>query len=115
MQSEHFKSNELACKCCGENKVTEELLDLLEAIRTKLGEPVLITSAYRCESHNLKCGGKPKSQHLLGKAADIHVKSMTPKQLHTFLEKNFKIGGMGLYPTFVHVDVRKYSGKPIRW
>lgn len=115
MESKHFKQKELACHCCGTNKATPELLDLLEAIREKVGEPVFVTSAYRCEKHNAKCGGKPRSQHLLGNAADIHIKSKSPKQLAAFLEKNFKIGGMGIYGTFVHVDCRKYSGKPIRW
>jgi uncharacterized protein YcbK (DUF882 family) len=115
MESKHFKTKELSCHHCGANRVTQELLVLLESIREKLGEPIFLTSAYRCEVHNKKCGGKPKSQHLLGKAADIHIKSKSPKQLAAFLEKNFKIGGMGIYPTFVHVDVRKFSSKPIRW
>jgi uncharacterized protein YcbK (DUF882 family) len=111
----YFRPSELACKCCGKVHIDDKLIDLLDAIREKVGEPVYITSGYRCENRNKKVGGAKHSQHVLGKAADIRVKSMSTKQLAKFLEKNFKIGGMGIYPTFVHVDVRQYSSRPIRW
>jgi uncharacterized protein YcbK (DUF882 family) len=111
--SNHFKETEFACKCCGVTKVNPKLLSLLNVIREELDEPIYITSGYRCPKHNKECGGKPKSQHMLGNAADIHVKSMNPKQLYTLLEGKFNIQGMGLYPTFVHIDVRE-TGKA-RW
>jgi uncharacterized protein YcbK (DUF882 family) len=112
--SDHFKSSEFACKCgCGEYKVNEELIDLLEDIRAAVGHPVIITSGRRCEAHNRACGGKEHSQHLLGNAADIHVDGLTPKALATIIERRFSPKGMGIYATFVHVDVR--SGARARW
>ena len=107
--SEHFDSTEFNCKCCGKggDKINPKLIELLEAIRDKVGEPIHINSGYRCEAHNKAVGGKSHSHHKLGNAADIHVKSLTPAQLHKFLEDHFKIGGMGLYARFVHVDVRE--------
>lgn len=111
--STHFKSSEFACKCCGLEGVSEDLIDLLEDIRAVVEKPVHINSGRRCEKHNHKCGGKPLSQHLLGRAADIHVDGFTPKELAAIIERKFKPGGMGIYATFVHVDVR--TGPHARW
>lgn len=89
-----------------------KLAEQLQILRDNLGEAVHINSAYRTEAYNKKVGGKPASQHLLAKAADITVKSKTPKQLAACIEKlisagTLKFGGMGVYPGFVHVDIRK--------
>ena len=112
--SAHFKSSEFACRCgCGQSAVSEDLIDLLEAIRTTVNKPVKITSGRRCLEHNTKCGGKPRSQHMLGNAADITVEGLSPKQLAAIIERKFKPAGMGVYKTFVHVDVR--SGPHVRW
>ncbi len=111
--SKYFKESEFKCKCCGQVKVNPELLELLDKIREEVNEPVYVTSGYRCEKHNEACGGKTKSQHMLGNAADIQVKGLTPKQLSVLIEEHFSPAGMGVYPTFVHVDVRT-TGKA-RW
>ena len=111
--SKYFKPQEFACKCCGQYETNPKLLDLLDDIREQLDEPVFINSGYRCEKHNREVDGKKKSQHLLGNAADIHVKSLNSKQLYSFIEEHFNVPGMGLYSTFVHVDVRT-TGKA-RW
>lgn len=109
--SEHFDSTEFQCKCCGtlpKSGVNKNLIKLLEDIRNKVEKSITITSGYRCESHNHKCGGKPKSQHLLGIAADINITGLTPHEVQDFLVTNFddRIGGLGIYATFTHVDVR---------
>lgn len=110
--STHFKSEEFACKCCGLSDVSEELVDLLEDIRAATG-PIYVTSGYRCPKHNTECGGKPRSQHMLGNAADIHSKTLSPKELAAIIDRKFKPPGMGVYATFVHVDVR--PGPHARW
>jgi uncharacterized protein YcbK (DUF882 family) len=89
----------------------------LEALRSVLNAPISITSAYRSEIHNKSIGGKLNSQHLLGKAADIQVKGKSPKQVQKAILKLIKDGkmlegGLGLYDTFVHYDIR---GKASRW
>ena len=89
----------------------------LEALRSVLNAPIHITSAYRSELHNKSIGGKLNSQHLSGKAADIQVKGKSPKQVHKAIVKLIKDGkilegGLGLYDTFVHYDIR---GKASRW
>jgi len=89
----------------------------LQVLRDYLSEPIHINSGYRTPAYNKKVGGKTASQHLQAKAADITVKSKTPKQLAAIIEKlisegKLKFGGMGIYPGFVHVDIR--PGKA-RW
>lgn len=94
-----------------------ELAKNLQVIRDHIGKPIRINSGYRSPEYNEKVGGVKKSQHLTGKAADMRVLGMSPKQLHDVIlelidSKKIKQGGIGLYPTFVHYDIR---GKKARW
>lgn len=89
----------------------QKLAEQLQILRDNLGESIHVNSGYRTAAYNKKVGGKPASQHLQAKAADITCKSKTPKQLAAFIEKlitagTLKFGGMGVYPGFVHVDIR---------
>ena len=89
----------------------QKLAEQLQVLRDYLGEPLHINSAYRTPAYNKKVGGKPESQHMIGKAADITCKSKSPKQLKAIIERLIKakklwFGGVGLYPGFVHVDIR---------
>ena len=69
--SPHFKLREFQCRCCGAVKLSPELLAKLEITRDKWGGPLIITSGYRCGSHNKAVGGAVRSLHLHGQAADI--------------------------------------------
>lgn len=48
--------------------------DVLEPLRCRFGV-LRITSGYRCAELNRRVGGVPRSQHLDGNAADIHIAS----------------------------------------
>lgn len=48
-------------------------VDVLEPIRLRAGGPVQVVSGYRCPALNAAVCGSPKSQHLRGEAADIHL------------------------------------------
>ena len=84
----------------------------LQALRDYLGEPIHINSGYRTPEYNATLEGSAKhSQHMVGKAADITVKSRTPNELYAIIEKliqegKMKDGGHGIYNTFNHYDVR---------
>lgn len=112
--SAHFKLREFSCKCArGGLHVTEidwELVEWLEEIRKHFGKPVIINSAFRCEDHNSKVGGKPNSQHLTGNAADIKINGVSPEKIAAYaksLTRNAGHGGVGTYNTFVHIDTRR--------
>ncbi len=83
-----------------------ELLRRLQDLRSNLGRPVYIISGYRNPEHNAQVGGSPQSYHLQGRAADIHVPGVSPRELAAAArEAGFR--GIGTYSSFVHVDVRR--------
>lgn len=93
-----------------EVKLDMELVYLLQRIRDRVGKPVKIISGYRSYWHNRKVGGAPKSQHLYGKAADIKVRGIRPIDLARIAEQE-GAEGIGVYPVWVHVDVRGYKAR----
>lgn len=57
------------------------VFNVLDPLRARTGRPIIITSGYRSQRVNELVGGSKTSQHLLGKAADIHVQGYTPQQM----------------------------------
>ena len=94
-----------------------ELARNLEVLRTAINKPITINSGYRSPKYNAKIGGVKDSQHLRGTAADIRVSGMTPKEVALVIEGliesgKMKEGGVGVYPTFTHYDIRN---RKARW
>ena len=95
----------------------EELVENLQVLRDFINVPVYVNSGYRTEDYNKKIGGSKNSQHLYAKAADIRTERVYPTCLHTIIEglirtDKMKQGGLGLYRSFVHYDIR---GIRARW
>jgi uncharacterized protein YcbK (DUF882 family) len=87
--------------------VDATLIELLEDVRVYFDKPITVTSGFRCWRHNTKIGGKPASQHLAGRAADIIVRSHSSNEVFDYLNKKFPDNfGFGSYATFTHVDSR---------
>lgn len=107
--STNFRVKEFACSDGSDPIfIASELVDLLQKIRTHFGKKVTITSAYRTPTRNKTIGGTTYSQHLYGMAADIKVSGVSPKKVAAYVEKLMpKSGGIGIYGTFTHVDVRR--------
>ena len=57
--------------------------NLLEPARQVVG-PIIINSGFRCQEVNRRVGGVPRSQHLLGQAADI--RPMNPSHFRRLVE-----------------------------
>lgn len=106
------------------NQPTEmdpELVDLIWQVHTELGsrEPIHVISGFRSSDTNEGLrktqGGQAKnSQHIQGKAADIHFPDVPLKQIrYSGLVR--ERGGVGYYPTsgvpFVHLD----TGRVRHW
>lgn len=119
--TKNFKLKEFECKCeCDMPlEVYENIIKLasqLQFLRDYTGRPITINSAYRCPEHNAKVGGSKTSQHLLGKAADISIQSLKPAEVFVLIEDLIDMGhmlqgGLGLYDTFVHYDIRKTKAR----
>lgn len=111
--SPNFRVREFACSDGSDPVfVDSELLETLQKIRNHFGTSVTITSAYRTPSHNKVVGGTTFSQHCYGRAADIKVKGVSPKKVAKYADEILKNrGGIGVYSTFTHIDVRSTKAR----
>ena len=109
----NFRVSEFSCSDCSDVVfISPELVKLLQQIRDHFKAPITINSGYRTVSHNSKVGGAAYSQHLYGMAADIVVKGVNPKEVYVYADQLLQhAGGVGLYDTFVHVDVRSTKSR----
>jgi uncharacterized protein YcbK (DUF882 family) len=111
----HFSRSELSCRCCGKLQIDSRLLDGLEQLRILADAPITVHAGYRCAQHNLRVGGVPHSEHLLGMAADIAIPGTSLQRMYELALEvpQFAEGGIGVYDTnFLHVDVRE---RRARW
>ena len=101
--SDNFKVNEFACTDGSDAVfVSPELVKVLQKIRVKFGKPVHINSGYRTATKNKAVGG----------AQDIHMDGVTPKEIAAYAETLLpNTGGIGIYKSFCHVDVRKTKSR----
>lgn len=111
--SANFKVKEFACTDGSDPIfIDSELVNVLQQIRTHFGKAVTITSAYRTPGRNKAVGGEIYSQHLYGRAADIKLQGVTPQKVAAYAEKLLPaMGGIGIYSTFTHVDVRSTKAR----
>ncbi len=117
---------EVPGKTWGETRLGP-LVETLDVIREALGRPLHVDSGYRTLTydqrlydHSVATGGGAndkapplQSQHPRGRAADIRTGSLTPLELRDLIGALYRggklphLGGLGLYTSFVHIDVRK--------
>jgi len=125
--TKHFRIEEFDCKdgsSYPESWVEarlQPLAEALEVVRKQTGTSIRVLSGYRTPEHNKEVGGAKDSMHLRGVAADIKAGAVKPHDLYQLIEtlikrKKIPDGGLGLYPGFVHYDLRTLFGRePTRW
>jgi len=101
----------LRCRRTDDEKpIDVQLLTWMSAIYDHFGgKPLQIVSGYRNQR-------KQTSNHFKGRAMDIRIAGVSPKQVRAFAETLDRGGmGIGYYPVsgFVHIDVR--SPPSYRW
>lgn len=115
-----FSPQELASKGtvangAGSVKLNFRALDMLQALRTRLGRPLILNSAYRTPAHNRAVGGAARSNHMDGIAFDVRMDNHNPTE---FEQAAVAVGfrGIGHYPSsnFMHIDARE-SGNVVRF
>ena len=101
---QNFSPDEVKCQHCGELKIDEELMDLIQEARETLG-PLRITSGYRCSEHNNNISSTgPTGPHTTGKALDIGTNSSQQrKELIDYFAT--KVSGLGIAKSFIHIDI----------
>lgn len=102
--SPHFTSEEFDSRDGTPALMDRTLIAVLENLRDIAGgRPMKIVSGYRSASDNRRVGGATRSQHLVGRAADIPAGYATPAQA---IEAGATgVGASGPWAT--HVDVRR--------
>jgi len=102
----NFSPAEIACRGTGSLRINEEALDKLQALRDRLGKPLIVRSAYRSPAHNRAVGGAPRSKHMDGTAFDIAMANHDPVAFEA-AARAVGFLGFGYYPRsgFMHIDL----------
>ena len=84
-------------------------LDAVHCLLKARGRPFRLVSGYRSPAYNrLLCCEDPcvatNSYHVKGMAADVTIDGFSPSDIER-AAKRLKIGGVGTYSDFVHLDV----------
>ena len=91
------------------------LARVLQKIQERVGDKLILLSVYRSPAYNAAIPkSATNSQHVQFRAADFQVAGGgSPAQWHAVAQQlrgeGLFSGGIGLYGTFVHVDVRGYN------
>ncbi len=114
----NFKADEFKCSHCGDNEIKEELLDKLQALRSRYGKPMRITSGYRCPRHPIEAAKSAPGPHSSGLACDVGVEGADAhKLLGLALDAGFK--GIGVQQKgagrFLHLDLLNAPNRPTVW
>jgi len=110
--SKNFSRWEFECSCCGALEISTKLINALQHLRDEVRLPIHINSGYRCKKHNARLvktrGAAKHSYHLKGLAADLVILNRMPQDMFWDALKidEFRHGGIGVYDSFIHVDVR---------
>lgn len=107
--TKNFWAREIHCQgvgCCTESVISKRIMDLAQAIRDDLGEPLTIAtsggSGYRCKIHNAATpGASTNSLHTISDAVDLHYSD--PAKLKAVVLRHLTDGEVGLYKWGCHV------------
>ena len=116
----NFKIQEFECHCGCEmppearQNIEALVANVLDPVRDEYGKPIYVNSGYRCTKHNAAVGGVPRSQHMVGQAADFYVGAgESDSSRRKLLMNAFRLiltnpdidfDQLILYPNFIHVS-----------
>ena len=119
MNWKYFKREDFACKHCGENNTEDEFISSLDALRGRVGFPLIVTSGYRCPTHNAAVSSTgPNGPHTTGRAVDLAV---SHDKAYWVLKEALSMGftGIGVRghgdSRFVHLDAITGDSRPRVW
>jgi len=109
----YFELEEFNCQHTGNNEMKPEFLEKLDALRHVCAFPFVITSGYRDPSHPIEAAKEIPGTHAQGIAADVRVVSSNKR--FRLVKEALALGftGIGVDPSFIHLDIRASS--PVIW
>ena len=105
----HFSDKELVCRCgCGQQYMRIGFMSLLESLRMAYDRPMIVSSAYRCSTHNDNVSTTGRhGPHTTGCAVDIVISGRRTYEL-LCLALQFGFTGIGIQQKgdncFIHLD-----------
>lgn len=112
----YFHQNEFECRCkCGRVDMDPKFLELLDRLRDVYRKPLIVSSGYRCSSHNQKVSTTgPHGPHTTGKAVDFAVSGADAYLLVKIAMQMGDFTGIGINQKgaarFVHLDTLPVTG-----
>ena len=85
--------------------MNQELVEILDIIRSRFGRPIKINSGYRTPQWNTKVGGVPLSAHTKGTAVDLEIVNSSARYTVIKLALENRIKRIGLAKDFIHLDI----------
>jgi uncharacterized protein YcbK (DUF882 family) len=113
MAWKYFTKDEMQCSCCGECKMDEHFMEMLDSLRRGVGKPLTVTSGYRCPKHDAEIGGG--GNHTQGRAVDLRCGSSDLRYaiLRLAIELGFR--RIGIAKTFLHLDLVFDKPERVAW
>jgi zinc D-Ala-D-Ala carboxypeptidase len=105
----YFSEDELRCQGTGQINMNETFMERLIELREKLNKPMVISSGYRSEAHNIAIGGSKNSAHLQGCAVDVVCSGHLAYEI-VKLAMELQFSGIGVKQNgvhakrFIHID-----------
>jgi len=119
----NFSYAELRCKCgqCASDgrEIAPALMDLVQTLRNLYGQPLVISSAYRCARHPVEARKAQPGVHTEGLAVDIACSGAAARQVLA-LAMGLPFTGVGIAQKgsgrFIHLDLAPASAaRPRPW
>jgi uncharacterized protein YcbK (DUF882 family) len=100
--SKYFKATEFMCSHTGTEKMDQNFIDKLNALREAYGKPMTVSSGFRDSTHPVEAMKKdPKGgAHVSGKAADILIER----------EEAFKMVSLAFMLNFTGIGINQKGG-----
>lgn len=114
----NFTKKEFDCTHCGANQMTPSFMAKLQALRSRYGKAMRITSGFRCAQHPIEAKKAKPGSHASGCACDIAVEGQDAYRL---LQLAFPLGftGIGVQQKgtgrFIHLDTLNDPPRPNVW
>lgn len=109
----YFTIEEMRCKHCKQVVLDNEFMWLMEGLRERVGEPLIINSWYRCEEHDREIGGE--GNHPTGRAADIYCESSRLRDLILDHARQLGVRRVGIGKDFLHIDICRDKPQGVVW
>lgn len=118
--SKYFQDSEFECKCgCGLNNVNPRSREKLEDARLISDTSYVLTSACRCEIHNMNVGSSNTSSHVGSKnpSTAFDIRATNSRERYKILNGLIKAGftRIGVAKTFIHCDDDETKSPEVTW